>query len=58
MLEFCDKENKIAYLETNNDKNVSLYEHFGFQLMNETLLPNSSIAHYSMMRTPSSTDEE
>ena len=32
MLLFCDKENIVTYLETNKESNVSLYEHFGFEL--------------------------
>ena len=52
MLEFCDKENIVTYLETNKEINVSLYEHFGFELSKKELIPKSSVLHYAMVRNP------
>lgn len=52
MLEFCDKENIVSYLETNKEGNVSLYEHFGFELSKEEVIPRSSVMHYAMVRIP------
>ena len=52
MLEFCDNENIVTYLETNKETNVSLYEHFGFELSNKELIPKSSVMHYAMVRNP------
>ena len=52
MLEFCDKENIVTYLETNKESNVSLYEHFGFELSKKEQIPKSSVMHYAMVRTP------
>lgn len=52
MLEFCDNEQMVAYLETNKESNVSLYEHYGFSLMKEELIPKSPVVHYSMVRHP------
>lgn len=52
MLEFCDKENIVTYLETNKEINVSLYEHFGFELSKKELIPKSSVMHYAMVRNP------
>lgn len=52
MLEFCDDENIVTYLETNKEVNVSLYEHFGFELMKEEMIPHSSVVHYAMVRSP------
>ena len=52
MLEFCDKENIVTYLETNKESNVSLYAHFGFELSKKERIPQSSVMHYAMVRKP------
>ena len=52
MLEFCDRERMVAYLETNKEANVGLYKHYGFDLMREELIPKSSVMHYAMVRHP------
>ena len=52
MLQFCDNEYMNAYLETNKESNVSLYQHYGFDLMKEELIPNTPVTHYAMVRKP------
>lgn len=52
MLQFCDDEKMVAYLETNKDKNVSLYQHYGFDLTKEEIIPNTPVTHYAMVRHP------
>ena len=52
MLEFCDNEKMVAYLETNKESNVGLYKHYGFDLMKEELIPKSPVMHYAMVRNP------
>ena len=52
MLQFCDDERMVAYLETNKEANVGLYQHYGFDLMNEALIPASPVMHYAMVRSP------
>ena len=52
MLQFCDDEKMVAYLETNKEANVGLYQHYGFDLMNEALIPSSPVMHYAMVRSP------
>ena len=52
MLQFCDDERMVAYLETNKESNVGLYRHYGFDLMKEEKIPNSSVTHYAMVREP------
>ena len=52
MLEFCDREKMVAYLETNKEANVGLYQHYGFDLMKEELIPKSPVMHYAMVRRP------
>ena len=52
MLQFCDDERMVAYLETNKESNVGLYRHYGFDLMKEELIPGTPVTHYSMVRHP------
>ena len=52
MLKFCDDERMVAYLETNKGANVGLYQHYGFSLMREELIPNTPVTHYAMVRQP------
>lgn len=52
MLRFCDDEKMVAYLETNKESNVSLYRHYGFELMKEELIPKTPVTHYAMVRQP------
>lgn len=52
MLAFCDLEQMVCYLETNKEKNLSLYKHYGFELMEEQFVPSSNVIHYSMSRQP------
>ena len=52
MLQFCDDERMVAYLETNKETNVGLYRHYGFDLMKEELIPKSLVMHYAMVRKP------
>ena len=52
MLEFCDDERMVVYLETNKESNVGLYKHYGFELMKEEFIPKTSVVHYSMVKTP------
>ena len=52
MLEFCDNERMVAYLETNKESNVGLYRHYGFELMREEVIPKTPVVHYAMVREP------
>ena len=52
MLQFCDDERMVAYLETNKGCNVGLYRHYGFDLMKEEQIPKSPVTHYAMVRKP------
>ena len=52
MLEFCNNENMVCYLETNKESNVTLYQHYGFQLAKQKLVPKSNVMHYAMTRKP------
>jgi ribosomal protein S18 acetylase RimI-like enzyme len=52
MLEFCDREKMVCYLETNKESNVTLYQRYGFQLAEQSLVPRSDVMHYAMTRNP------
>ena len=52
MLRFCDDERMVAYLETNKEANVGIYQHYGFDLMREELIPKTPVMHYAMVRHP------
>ena len=56
MLGFLDDERMVAYLETNKASNVGLYQHYGFDLMKEEMIPKSPVMHYAMVRQPKDTD--
>ena len=55
MLQFCDDERMVTYLETNKDTNVGLYRHYGFDLMKEEVIPGTPVTHYAMVRQPMET---
>jgi ribosomal protein S18 acetylase RimI-like enzyme len=50
MLERIDSENLPCYLETATEKNVAIYEHFGFKLIEKVLVPGTDVYFYVMMR--------
>ena len=52
MLQFCDDEKMVAYLETNKASNVALYKHYNFELKKEELIPKTTVTHYAMVRQP------
>ena len=52
MLQFCDDERMIAYLETNKASNVDFYKHYNFELKKEELIPKTTVFHYAMVRYP------
>lgn len=52
MLQFCDDERTVSYLETNKETNVGLYKHYGFELKKEEVIPKSTVTHYAMVRYP------
>jgi ribosomal protein S18 acetylase RimI-like enzyme len=52
MLQRLDEEKVPCYLETQNMKNVSLYRHFGFEVVNQALFPNTPYPIYAMLRQP------
>jgi ribosomal protein S18 acetylase RimI-like enzyme len=52
MLERLDAKGMPCYLNTQNEKNVGLYGHFGFRVVDRKVIPGSSITHTAMVREP------
>lgn len=47
----CDRDNKFAFLESTNRRNVPLYERYGFEVLDEIQVGSSPII-YPMLRKP------
>jgi hypothetical protein len=52
MLERIEKTGYPVFLETNFEGNVGLYEHLGFDLIDETKIPETEIVNWAMIRKP------
>lgn len=50
MFEYLDRIGQDCYLETHKKENVKLYEHLGFELLEESTIPKTDIVQYSMLR--------
>ncbi|SDB83405.1 Acetyltransferase (GNAT) domain-containing protein [Pelagirhabdus alkalitolerans] len=46
----ADQELLPIYLETETEKNVSIYEHFGFKVVNQHNIPSLNMTFYAMLR--------
>lgn len=52
MLDRFDSTNQYCFLETNKEKNVPMYEHFGFKLVEELAIPDTELTTWMMLRKP------
>jgi GNAT superfamily N-acetyltransferase len=52
MLQRADREGLPCYLETQNERNLPVYAHFGFEVAAEALVPGSPVRQWSMLRSP------
>ena len=50
MLSRIDEEGLPCYLETLEEQNISLYEHFGFKVIEESGVPDSCLTNWAMWR--------
>lgn len=50
MLRRLDEEKMACYLDTQNIKNVAMYEHFGFALVHQATMPGADLPLYAMLR--------
>ena len=51
-----DAERLPCYLETQNEKNVPLYERYGFQVVEEGRIPTTELSNWAMLRQKSGCD--
>ena len=45
-----DKERLPCYLETQNANNVPIYQHYGFKVVEEGIVPNTRVTNWAMLR--------
>ena len=45
-----DQEHFPCYVETENEKNISFYQHFGFKVVEEGTIPETNTPHWAMLR--------
>jgi ribosomal protein S18 acetylase RimI-like enzyme len=50
MINRMDSEGLPCYLETAEEHNVQLYEHFGFTVADESTIPGTSLTNWAMLR--------
>jgi len=50
MLTRIDREQLPCYLDTNNENNVRIYQHFGFKVLKKYQIPESNVINWSMLR--------
>ena len=52
MLVRLDTEGKPCYLETQDEKDVAIYLHFGFTVIDESVIPDTPLHSWAMLRKP------
>ncbi len=52
MLSKIDNQHLPCYLETLDEKNVSIYEHFGFRIIEKSAIPQTPFTNWAMLRDP------
>ena len=50
MLARIDNEHLPCYVETQDGKNLPIYEHYGFKLLEESIVPDTKITNWAMLR--------
>lgn len=45
-----DRQNVPCYLETSTEKNVAIYQHFGFETVEEGIIPETDVPFWAMLR--------
>ena len=50
MLSRIDQDHLPCFVETQSQKNVSLYEHFGFHVVEKGTIPGTDLTHWAMLK--------
>ena len=58
MLVKIDKEGLPCYLETENERHVSMYKHFGFKVIEEFVVPGTAVILWAMLKDEAKIDRE
>jgi len=53
MLARIDEEHLPCYVETEREENVSMYQHYGFKVVEEGIIPGTEIGLWAMLRESS-----
>lgn len=53
MLARIDEEHLPCYLETENEKNLPIYEHYGFKVVHDAIIPGTKVRQWAMLREKS-----
>ncbi|WP_017471547.1 GNAT family N-acetyltransferase [Amphibacillus jilinensis] len=53
LIEKSERDQIPLYLETETEKNVAIYQHFGFNVLTETPLPSLDMKAWTLLRQPS-----
>jgi ribosomal protein S18 acetylase RimI-like enzyme len=53
MLARIDNEQMPCYVETNNERNVPIFQHYGFKVVEEGIIPGTDVSHWAMSREKS-----
>lgn len=52
VLDRCDREGRLAWLESSKERNIPFYQHHGFELVQELPLPGDAPPVWLMRRAP------
>ena len=52
VLNYCDEIGVPAFLETHTEQTVAMYEHLGFKVAEEGVVPDSKLPHWAMIYEP------
>ena len=58
MLSHIDEDGLHCYLETEGKKNVSMYQHFGFEVVDEFVVPGTKDKLVAMLRKPQTSNNK
>ncbi len=50
MLNRLDSKEMPCFLETQNKKNITFYEHYGFEVVENTKIPETDLTYWAMLR--------
>ena len=50
MFDRIDKEHLPCYLNTQDEKNLPIYQHYGFMVVEESIVPDTQITNWAMLR--------